>query len=1577
MSRPDEHLTADTADAYLHDLLSSDEKARVDLDCAECETCRAILEQALKRLAGLTALPAHEPSEQLIQSTLKAVEERESRLRRLRRRVFLAMGLATAAAVLILSGFHVYYLNLAPTPSDLRVYGQTELLAATPASLRVRLMDRHTGRPMPDVPVTIRLRDAKQDRDEELVSFTTDADGTGQPRFDLPDWPAGNYELSVTARTRGTPEVITHRVTLRRPAKVMLTSDKPVYQPGQTIRVRALGLRRPTLRPLGEQEATFLIRDPKANVIFKQRLKTSKYGIAAIDCPLASEVNEGGYTIACTVSDTESTLTVDVKKYVLPKFKIALKTDRPFYQPRDRVRIDVEARYVFGKPAAKATVEVSAKSLDGSVTLYPKTKSQTDAEGKVRIEFPVPEDITIRDEHHGLPFVVNLMLTDTADQKQEASASSVVTRKPLRIEIIPESGTLVQSIANRVYLYASHMDGTPARVTLTIAELRKTLETSDLGVAELEVTPKAWELTLSVRARDSAGLAGWRSVKLTCGQPGHDFVLRTDRAVYDGGDTMHLEILGGGKEPVFLDVLRDGQTVLTRTLDLKDGRRRLDLDLPPEWFGALQLCAYRIGTEGLAIRKYRVFYVRQTDNVRVQAKQDRKEYRPGGQARVDLTLTDKHGKPSPGALSVAAVDEAVFQVNTGRLEETFSLLEQELLRPVYEVYPWSPELKVSVPDERKRNVLEQTLFANTVVTTETGRPDKRHQRFDRTHPPGSTHSLDVATFGPKILHTTAAREEGLRWVARSWAFLVVCVALAGYLLLWSVCKGDTLALVHVLGFSVLLPLLFVLASRTREEAPHRTVADESPSESVNIRVLREPPVDFQTLPPPEQALTYLPQSLSAAVGIAGRLKDGTTRLVPRQSPRLRQWFPETILWRPELITDDKGRYTLEFPLADSITTWRLSASAVTLDGRLGAARQDLRVFQPFFVDLDLPVSLTRKDEVALRVVVHNHADKAQSVQLALKRDDWFDLLDGTDQRLDVGAMQVRSVAYRIRAKKVGTHRLDVTATAGDFSDRIRKEIEIVPEGQRVETAHSGFLREPASVTLTLPKDAIEGSAKAFVKIYPSTFSQLVEGLDSIFRMPYGCFEQTSSTTYPNVLALDYLKRTGKSNAKVEEKARHYIHLGYQRLLTFEVPGGGFDWYGRPPANVVLSAYGLMEFRDLAKVHDLDTRLVERTRQWLLSRRAPDGSWGGAGGHFVGSAYATTAYVAWSVFADEASRDEAGRTLDFLLSERPEAIRDPYVLALTCNALLALDRKGDSAAPYLNRLESLRKSDGKRVWWELDERGQTLFYGAGPSGSVETTALAVLALVEAKRSPTLTSAALSWLVAQKDPRGTWHSTQATVLALKALLAGTRQNAGERERLVRVRFGNFRRDLRIPADQAEVVQQVDLSGHLRPGEQTVRLDEPTETESAYQVTFRYHIPTTTAPEKKGLSVAMEYDRKQTTVGETIKATATVRNGLASEVSMVMLELPVPAGFALERDDLDAPLRESKIDKFELTQRGAIIYLRSVRPGEPFQLTYRLRATTAAKVTVPGARVYAYYDPHNEGLTSGAHLTAGPGQ
>ena len=100
-------------------------------------------------------------------------------------------------------------------------------------------------------------------------------------------------------------------------------------------------------------------------------------------------------------------------------------------------------------------------------------------------------------------------------------------------------------------------------------------------------------------------------------------------------------------------------------------------------------------------------------------------------------------------------------------------------------------------------------------------------------------------------------------------------------------------------------------------------------------------------------------------------------------------------------------------------------------------------------------------------------------------------------------------------------------------------------------------KEQFTETFAIPADTLPGSESLRLKFYPSRFSEIVEGLDSVFQAPYGCFEQTSSTTYPNVLVFDYMKRTGRLTPEIEIKARKYINAGYQRLLTFEVPGGGF------------------------------------------------------------------------------------------------------------------------------------------------------------------------------------------------------------------------------------------------------------------------------------------------------------------------------------------------------------------------------------------------------------------------------------
>jgi hypothetical protein len=1584
MLDPNSHVV-DYVDDYLHDVLSPANAAVVEQHCRHCSECQAALAAARKRAAAFETLAASEAPERLIRDTLEVVATHERQRQHRRRWSIAGLTLTAAAAVALLAVAHVHYLRMAPTPYDLLIAGQNRWLAGTQGSLRVRLIDHSSGLALAQVPVDIDLHSSKTDQLVHLVSFTTNAQGSGEPRFRLPDWQDEECELRVTAHPAGGNEVIRRPVKLQRSWKLMLSSDKPVYQPGQEIHVRSLALRQSDLKPIAGQEAIFAITDPKGNLVFKHKEATSAYGISAIDYLLADEVIEGPYSIECRIGDSTSKLIVDVKKYVLPKFKIDVELDQPYYTPGQTVHGKVRVDYFFGKPVADAMVEVEARTTDVTSQVERRVSTRTDAGGAAAFELMLPQTLVGRPQNSGDARVAfQVSVTDSAGQKQSRTVSRTVTTQPLRVEVIPEAGTLVRDLPNTIYLYAAYADGRPARIDLVISGLRgwnqsRTLHTNSLGVASFQITETMRTVDFIVEGKDPQPphQSCRRHVHLESGTPQGDFLVRADKAVYAGGDTMHLTALGGGQEPIFVDIIKDDQTFLTETINLTDGRGEYPIDLPPDLFGAVELCAYRFGAEGLPVRKTRTLYIHQARQLNIRATLDQPEYRPGHHARLQVALTDSQGTPTPGAVSLAAVDEAVFSVleQAPGMERAFFTLEQQLLKPVYTIYPWSPDQPAGLP-AAEQNQFEQAIFART-ARCEFGSPGANvKQPIQEGRKGGSPLTLVGTSFPDKKQQVEATRMAGLKSVREWWIVLGVAAAVGIYITMWLVLPAAWMVLLHLGGLAVFIVMNLPAA---RMSAPFSKVSsavgEANPVAEGAWRGAK------QVLRSPERSHVFSPVEAT----VAGFGEGGNNAPV-----RVREWFPETLLWRPQVITDEQGRASIDMDLADSITTWRLSASAVTADGRLGAAKLPIRVFQPFFVDLNLPVALTRGDEVTVPVVVYNYLNKTQTVELTFAEAGWYERLDEAVKRIDLAAGEVRAAAYRLRAKQVGNHQLEVTARGTGVADAVKRSIEVVPGGRPVELVFNGSLTRPAELRLTVPETAIEGSPRAILKLYPSGFSQLVEGLDGIFQMPHGCFEQTSSTTYPNVLALDYLRRTHKSVPEVEAKARQYIHLGYQRLLSFEVSSGGFDWFGRPPANLTLTAYGLMEFQDMAKVHDVDPRLIERTRAWLLQQRQADGSWfsqgmmlhedptrGGAAPELA--RLSATAYVAWAVFGGQPNASDAKLTLDYLLSHAPASITDAHVLALVANALLALEPRGTYSGPYLDRLEEMKRisDDGRLTWWEQPASARTTFYASGHGSQIETTALATLALIHGQRHPDSARRALAWLVAQKGPAGTWYSTQATVLALKALLAGTGSAlGGERERRFTLTWDQGpEREVVIPADQAEVMKQVDLSASLTPGPHRLTITEQGEGGTGYQLAFRYHFPGHRAEQRDALGIHLTYDRTGLAVGDTVTATATITNQAGQTVPMVMLDVPIPAGFALLAEDLDQLVKSGAIAKFQVTPRQAIVYLRGLEPGKELVVRYRLRATMPVKVTVPAARVYEYYAPDKQGQTQPLRMTVTP--
>ena len=79
----------------------------------------------------------------------------------------------------------------------------------------------------------------------------------------------------------------------------------------------------------------------------------------------------------------------------------------------------------------------------------------------------------------------------------------------------------------------------------------------------------------------------------------------------------------------------------------------------------------------------------------------------------------------------------------------------------------------------------------------------------------------------------------------------------------------------------------------------------------------------------------------------------------------------------------QGRTRVQAP--DSITTWMLRAVALSPEKGLGIAEASLKVFQPFFVQVDLPYSAIRGEEFPVKVALYNYLDESQQIQVELGR----------------------------------------------------------------------------------------------------------------------------------------------------------------------------------------------------------------------------------------------------------------------------------------------------------------------------------------------------------------------------------------------------------------------------------------------------------------------------------------------------------------------------------------------------------------------------------------------------------------
>ena len=696
---------------------------------------------------------------------------------------------------------------------------------------------------------------------------------------------------------------------------------------------------------------------------------------------------------------------------------------------------------------------------------------------------------------------------------------------------------------------------------------------------------------------------------------------------------------------------------------------------------------------------------------------------------------------------------------------------------------------------------------------------------------------------------------------------------------------------------------------------------------------------------------------------------------------VRSDFTETVYWHPVKVLPESGKAFVEFQLSDDIARYQVLVAGHTLDGRIGAIAKTIEARQPFSVDPKLPLEVSHTDVIDVPLRVTNDSDDARKVAFGvtatgLKPDG------AVPEFIDLGPNGKGRKMLRLRAGTLsGPASLALTGISGADKDTILRTITVVPDGFPSVGSVSDMLEKGrAAGSVKVPKDVVAGTLAVRLEVYPTSMADLVKGLDGLLREPSGCFEQTSTTNYPNTLILDYMNQTNQTNPEAARRAKELLDRGYGRLISYECRDTpmsvkqGFEWFGAADSqHEALTAYGLLQFKDMARVHAVDPQLIKRTQDYLLARKDGTGgfkrnaraldSFGGAPKH------TTDAYIVWALVESDPENAENMDLAKEIAALKAEALnenstggKDAYFVALTANVLL---HRGDRATAHLllDRLKDKHAKGGA-----VTGAVTSITRSGGRDLEIETTANAMLGWLRANdpKYATAIKDATKWISQQRGGYGGFGSTQSTIMALKALILFAKKSAHPAESgEIKLLVGGKEVAMRKFSEKDVEVIGLDIpnaDAFFKAGEAT-DVEIATDAKQPYPFALSYTFTTRTpvSAEKCAVKIGTRLGKAEAGEGDTVPLHFTLENKQNKGQGMTVAIIGVPAGMKVPTDMKQlTDLREKgQIAYFETRGRELILYWRELAPEQKIALTLDLVCDVPGEYRGPASRGYLYYD------------------
>uniref|UniRef100_A0A8C0YM85 Complement component c3a, duplicate 5 n=1 Tax=Cyprinus carpio carpio TaxID=630221 RepID=A0A8C0YM85_CYPCA len=1337
---------------------------------------------------------------------------------------------------------------------------------------------------------------------------------------------------------------------------IFVQTDKPIYTPASTVNYRIFSLT-PDQQPFDGVSISVDIMNPQGITLDRDQFQPRR-GIRTETFALPELTSFGIWKLIAKYTNTPQknfTTEFEVMEYVLPSFEVTLNPRKPFFYVDERsLTVDISAKYLFGNKV-RGTAFVVFGVIDNEKKISIAASLQKiqiiDGEGVAELtrqmimgNFPDIQQLVGKSL-----YISASVLTETGSEMVEADKKGIqIVTSPYTIHFKKTPHFFKPGMPFDVSVYVTNPDQTPAKnVEVEVNPGGVKGRTRDNGIAKVTVNTPGGTSTLEITAKtkDPQLSDEQQAVKKMTAQAykpkgGSNNYLHIgiDAAELQIGDQMKVSLnLGnspGVKNQDFTYmILSKGQIVQVDRFKMK-GQSLVSLSLPvtKDMLPSFRFVAYyHVGSSEVV-----------SDSVWIDMKdtcmgtlkvevKDPTQYGPGDQLSLKIT-------GDPGAkVGLVAVDKGVYVLNN-------------------------------------KNRLTQTKIWDVIEKHDTG-----------CTAGGGRDNMGVFTDAGLMFESNTAGGTNTRTnnecpvpskrKRRAESLLQVTTTLAGqYSGEQKMCCVDGFQ-ENKLGYSCERRASFIVDGDECVKAflhccneMKRRSDDFGEKEFILARSEED---DFD-------------EELGDVM--------------------IRTQFPESWLWEEidlppcpanKLCAETSTLRTGIF-LKDSITTWQITA--ISLSKTLGICVADpyeITVRKDFFIDLKMPYSVVRNEQLEIKAVLHNYSNQKLKTYIRFKTSEGICSSASKKQKgritVSVGPMSSIAIPLIIIPMELKEQWIEAEAYSSNRNDAIRKNLKVVPQGVLTEVREKIVQINPSehpggsqvvSMRSDIPSRKVPNTPASTVitvigEEMTLTIEQAISGnfMGQLIVQPSGCGEQNMIYVTLPLIATHYLDSTKQWEAVGMERrneAVNHIRTGYQQELAFRKTDGSYGAWLTVPSSTWLTAYVAKVFAMASDLIVIEENVICSALNWLATKKQlPDGTFKEDApayhSEMVGNVRGKDADASLTAFIliamQEGSKICAGsnlqnsmkRAIDYLLL-RVHSLTSTYAVAMTSYAL--------AHAGKLNKdiLKSFSTQSKDGIFWQVP--GQHYH-------SLEATGYAVLALVMAKDFESA-GLAVRWLGRQQSRYGGYGTTQATIMVFQAVA----------EYRVQVKKADIKLDLELAVQERKEKSRI----AIRVSNVALARSDKFDITKSFNITAQgtgvamlsvfsvYYA----LPEEKDyvcnayeLSVQMEKESAVSYDGASESYQITIEYIFKDQLrssTMSILDIGLLTGFKVDERDLsklssgkDKYIQSFELNK-ELSERGSlIIYIDKVSNKEKERLVFRMHKINEVGMLQPaGVTVYEYNAP-----------------